>query len=50
MRQSPGTGTTAENQLHNAERSNLGTSMGAVCFSAGPLLLRPERTEEVTAQ
>lgn len=39
---SPATG-----QLHNAERSNLGTLVGAVCFLAGALLLLPERTEEV---
>jgi hypothetical protein len=38
---SPATG-----QLHNAERSNLGTLVGAVCFLAGALLLLPERTEE----
>jgi hypothetical protein len=38
---SPSTG-----QLHNAERSNLGTLAGAVCFLAGALLLLPERTEE----
>lgn len=38
---SPATG-----QLHNAERSNLGTLIGAVCFLAGALLLLPERTEE----
>jgi hypothetical protein len=50
MRQSPGTGTTAEDQLHNAERANLGTFIGAVCFFAGPLLLLPERTEEVSVQ
>ena len=40
---SPATG-----QLRNAERSNLGTLIGAVCFFAGALLLLPERTEEVT--
>jgi len=39
---SPATG-----QLHNAERSNLGTLIGAVCFLAGALLLLPERTEEI---
>jgi hypothetical protein len=38
---SPATG-----QLHNAERSNLGTLAGALCFLAGALLLLPERTEE----
>jgi hypothetical protein len=37
---SPATG-----QLHNAERSNLGTLLGALCFFAGALLLLPERTE-----
>lgn len=36
----------ATGQLHNAERSNLGTLVGAVCFLAGALLLLPERTEE----
>ena len=36
-------------QLHNAERSNLGTLVGAVCFLVGALLLLPERTEEVGA-
>ena len=41
---SPATG-----QLHNAERSNLGTLIGAVCFFAGALLLLPERTEEISA-
>ena len=38
---SPATG-----QLRNAERSNLGTLIGAVCFLAGALLLLPERTED----
>ena len=33
-------------QLRNAERSNLGTLIGALCFLAGALLLLPERTEE----
>ena len=37
---SPATG-----QVHNAERSNLGTLLGALCFLAGALLLLPERTE-----
>jgi hypothetical protein len=37
---SPATG-----QLRNAERSNLGTLIGALCFLAGALLLLPERTE-----
>src|SRR5580698_1492737 len=40
---SPATG-----QLRNAERSNLGTLIGAVCFFAGALLLLPERTEEAS--
>jgi hypothetical protein len=30
--------------LRNAERANLGTFIGAVCFFAGALLLLPERT------
>jgi hypothetical protein len=38
---SPATG-----QLRNAERSNLGTLIGALCFLAGALLLLPERTKE----
>jgi hypothetical protein len=33
-------------QLRDAERSNLGTFAGAVCFLAGALLLLPERTRE----
>jgi hypothetical protein len=33
-------------QLHNAERSNLGTFIGAVCFLVGAILLLPERTEK----
>jgi hypothetical protein len=40
---SPSTG-----QLHNAELSNLGTFIGALCFLAGALLLLPERTEEAS--
>ena len=36
----------ATGQLHNAERSNLGTLIGAVCFFAGAVMLLPERTEE----
>ena len=40
----------ATGQLHNAERSNLGTLIGAVCFFAGALLLLPERTEEAGGQ
>jgi hypothetical protein len=38
----------ATGQLHNAERSNLGTFVGAVCFFVGALLLLPERTGEVS--
>jgi len=38
---SPATG-----QLRDAERSNLGTFVGALCFLAGALLLLPERTED----
>ena len=33
-------------QLLNAERSNTGTLIGAVCFFAGAIMLMPERTEE----
>jgi hypothetical protein len=33
-------------QLRNAERANLGTLVGAVCFLVGAVLLLPERTEE----
>ena len=36
----------ATGQLRNAERSNLGTLIGALCFLAGALLLLPERTAE----
>jgi hypothetical protein len=36
----------ATGQLHNAERSNLGTLIGALCFLAGAILLLPERTED----
>jgi hypothetical protein len=32
-------------QLHNADRANLGTFVGALCFLVGALLLLPERTE-----
>jgi hypothetical protein len=39
----------ATGQLHNAERSNLGTLIGAVCFLVGALLLLPQRTEEASA-
>ena len=34
-------------QLRNAERANLGTLVGAICFLVGALLLLPERTEEI---
>ena len=33
-------------QLRNAERSNLGTFVGALCFFVGALLLLPERSED----
>ena len=36
----------ATGQIHNAERSNLGTLVGAVCFFVGAVLLLPERTED----
>jgi hypothetical protein len=36
--------------LRNAERANLGTLVGAVCFFVGALLLLPERTEESSGQ
>ncbi|MGP0027015.1 MAG: hypothetical protein ACLPKE_27210 [Streptosporangiaceae bacterium] len=39
----------ATGQLNNAERSNLGTFIGAVCFLAGALLLLPGRSEKVSA-
>ena len=36
-------------QPHNAERSNLGTFIGALCFFAGAAVLRlPERTEQTS--
>ncbi len=35
----------ATGELRNAELTNLGTFVGAVCFFAGALLLLPERTE-----
>jgi len=38
----------ATGELRNAERANLGTLVGAVCFLIGALLLLPERTEEST--
>ena len=37
-------------QLLNAERSNMGTLVGALCFLAGALLLLPERTEETSPE
>jgi hypothetical protein len=37
-------------ELRNAERANLGTFVGAVCFLVGALLLLPERTETVNGQ
>jgi hypothetical protein len=37
-------------QLKNADRSSLGTFVGAVCFLVGALLLMPERTELQRAQ
>ena len=42
---SPATG-----QLRNADRANLGTLIGAVCFLVGALLLLPERTEEASGE
>jgi hypothetical protein len=42
---SPATG-----ELRNAERANLGTFVGAVCFLVGALLLLPERTETASGQ
>jgi hypothetical protein len=36
----------ASGQLRNAERANLGTLVGAVCFFIGALLLLPERTHD----
>ena len=38
----------ATGQLLNAERSNTGTLIGAVCFLAGAIMLMPERTEEAS--
>jgi hypothetical protein len=35
-------------QPHNAERSNRGTFIGALCFFAGALLRLPERTEQTS--
>jgi hypothetical protein len=37
-------------QLRNAERANLGTLVGAVCFFIGAILLLPERTETTTGE
>ena len=37
-------------QLRNAERANLGTLVGAICFLVGAVLLLPERTEEASGQ
>ena len=37
-------------QLRNAERANLGTLAGAVCFLIGALLLLPERTETASGE
>jgi len=42
---SPATG-----ELRNAERANLGTLVGAICFLVGAVLLLPERTEEASGQ
>jgi hypothetical protein len=42
---SPATG-----ELRNAERANLGTFVGAVCFFVAALLLLPERTETASGQ
>jgi hypothetical protein len=39
----------ATGELRNAERSNMGTLVGAVFFLVGALLLLPERTEDVEA-
>jgi hypothetical protein len=36
--------------IRNAERANLGTLVGAVCFLVGAVLLLPERTEEASGQ
>jgi hypothetical protein len=40
----------ATGQVRNAELSNLGTFIGAVCFLAGAALLLPERTEPPPAE
>jgi hypothetical protein len=39
----------ATGDLRNAERANLGTFVGAVCFFVGALMLLPERTEDVSS-
>ena len=36
--------------IRNAERANLGTLVGAVCFLIGAVLLLPERTETASGQ
>src|SRR5271166_2120606 len=36
-------------KIHNAELTNLGTFIGALCFLAGAILLMPERTEDAEA-
>jgi hypothetical protein len=40
----------ATGQLRNAERANLGTLVGAVCFFIGAVLLLPERTHDAEAE
>jgi hypothetical protein len=40
----------ATGQLRNAERANLGTLVGAVCFLVGAVLLLPERTHDADDQ
>lgn len=37
-------------QVHNADRADTQTLIGAVCFLIGAVLLLPERTQEVTGQ
>jgi hypothetical protein len=37
-------------QVHNADRANTQTLIGAICFLIGSVLLLPERTEEVRGQ
>ena len=36
--------------MRNADRANLQTLIGAVCFFIGALLLLPERTQEASGQ